>query len=450
MMVQQVPIPLGLLLILISWLIGNHHRFIYTTNAFLIQPSHVFLPSSSGAHHHHDDLQLRRNSMLLMKMMMDNNDRSNNNNNNNSPFTNSLNGCICVVTGASRGIGKGIALELGAAGATVYVTGTSTIARPAGGEQSSNRSSADERESKYTTNEIVGGPGTVEETAEEINALQGSGRGIAYYCDHSDDAQVKELFQHIHNKHGRLDILVNNVFRVPNGGIKALFGNFWENESSIECWDAVHTIGLRSHYVATRYALPVMIQNQPKTQGNMNQPFIAMISSFGGTCYSFNTAYGVGKAGVDRLAKDIAYELQRAKENIHVMSFYPGLVYTERTEEAVTNGSWEQDVGIPVDNAETPRFTGRAIIAVATDPSLTTSDQQSPKKSGSFQVVAELAEEYGFTDENGKQPPSIRSLKFLIPAYGMDKETREKVPSWLIPNLKLPFSIMANGAPPEE
>ena len=366
-----------------------------------------------------------------------------------------MNGCVCVVTGASRGIGKGIALELGAAGATVYITGTSTSASASASASTTPSTTADDKDcesSKFVTNENVGGPGTIEQTAEEINAFEGQGRGVPFYCDHSNDEQVEALFAHIQQTHGRLDILVNNVFRVPNGGTKALFGNFWENESSIETWDAVHTIGLRSHYVSSKYAIPIMIQNRPETKGSMNQPLIAMISSFGGLCYTFNTAYGVGKAGVDRLTKDVAYELQRANQNIHVMSFYPGLVMTERTQESVKNGSWEEDVGIPIENAETPRFTGRAIVAVATDPTISTElsnpQSQSPKKSGSFQVVAELAQEYGFTDENGKQPPSIRSLKFLLPAYGMDKETRDKVPSWLIPDLKLPFSIMANGSPP--
>lgn len=365
-----------------------------------------------------------------------------------SPFQNSLNGCVCVVTGSSRGIGKGIALELGAAGATVYITGTST--------SSSSKTTPEEQNkamnSKFITNDIVGGPGTIEQTATEINNMEGDGIGIPYYCDHSDDVQVKQLFQHIQSKHGRLDILINNVFRVPNGGTKVLFQKFWEDDddSSIETWDAVHTIGLRSHYVASKYAIPLMIQNEPKAEGDMNQPFIGMISSFGGLCYTFNTAYGVGKAGVDRLAKDIAHEINNAKLDIHVMSFYPGMVRTERTEESVKNGTWDVEVGIPLDNAETPRFTGRAILAVVTDPSIGGKDgnNNDTKKSGSFQVVAELAKEYGFTDENGNQPPSIRSLKFLLPAYGMDEETREKVPAWLIPDWKLPFFVMANGAPP--
>jgi len=373
-----------------------------------------------------------------------------------SPFKDSLKGCVCVVTGASRGIGKGIALELGAAGATVYVTGTTS--------STSNESSGSP--SKYVTNKIVGGPGTIEQTAKEIDAM--GGKGIAYYCDHSDDEQVKSFFDHIQQSDGRLDILINNVFRIPNGGTKALFGNFWENESSIESWDAVHTVGLRSHYVCSKYAIPIMIKNSPKSKGKMNQPFIGMISSFGGLCYTFNVAYGVGKAAVDRLTKDIAYELTNAKKDINVMSFYPGVVNTERTQKSVQDGTWGEEVGIPLENAETPRFTGRAIISVATDPSLAVTStngdgnakkdgrmQSSSIKSGSFQVVAELAEKYDFTDENGNRPPSIRSLKFLIPAYGLngiDEKLKENLKKFglfqIIPDWKLPFWIMENGAPP--
>jgi dehydrogenase/reductase SDR family protein 1 len=96
-----------------------------------------------------------------------------------------------------------------------------------------------------------------------------------------------------------------------------------------------------------------------------------------------------------------------------------------------------------LDQSETPEFTGRAVLAVATDP-------DNMKKSGTVQVVAELAEEYGFTDVSGKRPPSIRSFKFLIPTYGMDEEQRKKVPDWLIPNWKLPFWVMAGGRPPDQ
>lgn len=338
------------------------------------------------------------------------------------PTQKSLEGCVCVVTGASRGIGKGIAIALGKAGAIVYVTGTSS-------------SSAKAKKSQIGPYDDVGGPGTVEDTAQAITEVGGT--GIPVICNHANDDDVKALFEQVEKEQGRLDILVNNVFRVPPGGPSKLFGKFWEQ--GVDTWDILHTVGLRSHFVASCHAVPIMLRSRNKNP-KMKRPFIAMISSFGGLSYTFNVPYGVGKAAVDRLAKDMAVELR--EEDICVASFYPGVVMTERTVKAVDTGDWDQFVGIPLDNSETPEFTGRGIVAVATDPN-------NMSKTGTFQVVAELAQEYGYSDVNGKQPPSIRSLKFLIPAYGMDEETRQKVPSWLIPDFKLPFWVMAGGKPPD-
>jgi len=340
-----------------------------------------------------------------------------------------LEGCVCLVTGASRGIGKGIALELGKEGATVYVTGTSTSSPTTSPTTSSSSS-------RYTTNEEVGGPGTIEETAHEIS--QFGGKGIAVVCDHSNDEQVQKLFDQIDNNEGRLDILINNAFRVPAG--KVLDGDFWTQGADV--WDAMHTIGLRSHYIATCFAIPIMKRN-PRfidTKKGISRPFIGMVSSFGGLMYTFNVAYGVGKAAVDRLVKDMSVELE--KENIAVCSFWPGIVMTERMIQKVENGEWEEEVGIPIDNSETPAYTGKAIIAIATD------GETNMKKSGSVQIVAEVATEYGFLEDNGSQPPSIRSLKFLIPGYALDEKTRKKVPDWCIPDWKLPLWLMAGGKPP--
>ena len=132
-----------------------------------------------------------------------------------------LAGEVAVVTGASRGVGKGIALGLAEAGCTVYVTGR-TAARA--GERAL--------------------PGTVLETAEEVTAL--GGRGVGVVCDHADDAQVAALFERVRKETGRLDILVNNAFAIPEGRLVA---PFWE--LPIAQWDSMHTVGLRSHYVAS-------------------------------------------------------------------------------------------------------------------------------------------------------------------------------------------------------
>ena len=361
--------------------------------------------------------------------------------------TKSMEGCVCVVTGGSRGIGKGIAVELGKQGAIVYLTGTSSVQKETNESEKKKglfsfgqKALPADDEDFFVSNSIVGGPETIEEAAKEVT--DAGGLGIPVYCDHSKDEQVEALFQKVSEEQGRLDLLVNNAFRIPPGGSDDLFNKFWDGDFS-KTWDSIHTVGSRSHFIASCYAVPIMRKNNPKTLGKMQQPLIAMISSFGGITYTFNVAYGVGKAAVDRMVKDMSYELK--KEGIACTSFYPGVVLTERTQRLVETGEWDETVGIPLQNSESPQYTGKAIVAVATDKTDTVMS-----KSGTFQVVAELAQEYGFNDINGKQPPSIRSLKFLLPAYGMDKETREIIPEWMIPDLKLPFWVMANGQPPSK
>ena len=184
-----------------------------------------------------------------------------------------LKDCVCLVTGASRGIGRGIAMELGAQGATVYLTGTSTS-----------------------------GDLTVEETARKVN--QAGGVGIPIICDHADDAQVQALINKIEQDHGKLDILVNNAFQIPPGAPQSLMKPFWEQGS--EAYDILMNVGLRSHFVATCKAIPLLRQSR---SSNLARPLVVMISSFGGLSYTFNTPYGIAKAALDRMAKDMSFEL---------------------------------------------------------------------------------------------------------------------------------------------
>jgi dehydrogenase/reductase SDR family member 1 len=136
--------------------------------------------------------------------------------------------------------------------------------------------------------------------------------------------------------------------------------------------------------------------------------------------------------------KDMAIDL--TSEGVRVVSLWPGVVATERINVAVQTDDWDKHVRLPRDNCESLKCTGRVVKALALDPI-------NMKRTGSYQVMAELAEEYGFTDTNWQRPPSIRSLRFLLPTYGMSVEMRTKIPASLIPDWKLPFWVMAQGPP---
>jgi NAD(P)-dependent dehydrogenase (short-subunit alcohol dehydrogenase family) len=259
-----------------------------------------------------------------------------------------LAGQIAVVTGASRGIGRGIALELGAAGATVYVTGRSV--KPGDAPL----------------------PGTIGETAEQVSRLGGA--GIPVQVDHGDDAQIRALFERVAREQGgRLDILVNNVFKVPDPPVWG--GNFWEHPISI--WDDQVGIGLRAHYVASVVAAPLMVARR--------RGLIANISSRGGGGYAMSTAYGVGKCGLDRLAADMAHELR--PYGVVSVSLWPSAVRTE----FVLDQAAKRGVPIDLARSESPRFTGAAVVALASDPNAL-------ERSGGVFRVKELASAYGFTD----------------------------------------------------
>jgi NAD(P)-dependent dehydrogenase (short-subunit alcohol dehydrogenase family) len=268
----------------------------------------------------------------------------------------SLKGRIAVVTGASRGIGKGVALELGAAGATVYVTGRTL----------------DDSDAAV--------PGTIGATAEEVTA-QG-GEGIPVRCDHSRDEEIVALFERIRSERGRLDILVNNVFTIPSQ--PTFEGKFWEHPVSL--WDELIHVGCRGHYVASHAAVPLLFEGD----GGL----IVNISSFAGATYIFNVPYGVGKAAVDRMAKDMAVELR--PHGVTCVSLWPGVVRTEYLVKSHAEGS----VPFAIENGESPRFTGRAVVALANDP-------KRIDKSGQVLICYELAHEYGFTDVDGRQPPAL-------------------------------------------
>ncbi|MGW4532716.1 SDR family NAD(P)-dependent oxidoreductase [Nocardia sp. NPDC004340] len=272
-----------------------------------------------------------------------------------------LAGKVAVVTGASRGIGKGIALELGAAGATVYVTGRTVTAGHL--------------------------PGTVSATAAEIDAL--GGHGVAVVCDHRDDAAVEKLFAQIRDEQGRLDVLVNNVYNSP-ASARWIGRKFWEVPP--KAWDEGFDIGVRSHYVASVFAAPLLIESQG---------LIVSVSSPGAVRHMHNAVYGVGKTAVDRLTADMAHDLEGTGTT--AVSIWPGIVNTELLQMVPADAQGRRLVTLPgegtfdLDQAETPHFAGRAVTALAADP-----DRLA--RTGKAWKVADLAEAYGFTDIDGRVP----------------------------------------------
>jgi len=255
---------------------------------------------------------------------------------------NELKGQVAIVTGGSRGVGKGCALQLANAGATVYVSG-----RSAG----------------------------VEQTANQVEAR--GGHGVAVVCDHADDEQVGNLFQQVDREQGRLDILINSAFCDP--GISA--GRpFWE--TPLSWYDELLEAGTRGAYVATHFAVSRMLAG--------GRGLVVNVSSLGAAHYFGHVAYGMGKAAVDKLTKDAARELR--DHNVTLVSIWPYFVKTETVLDLAEKGA-----KLPLEGAESQSFVGRGVVALALDPDVHV-------RTGKPFTSLELAEFYNFRDEDGSLP----------------------------------------------
>jgi NAD(P)-dependent dehydrogenase (short-subunit alcohol dehydrogenase family) len=269
-----------------------------------------------------------------------------------------LSGKVAVVTGASRGVGRGIALGLGEAGATVYVTGRSVRGDPVD----------------------TGVTGNIEDTAEEVTKL--GGVGVPVRCDHRNDAEVESLFGRVAEEQGHLDVLVNSVWggyeNMVEGGIFTWVHPFWDQP--LWRWDAMFGAGVRACYVAGRFAARSML-------GRGSGLIVAVSSHWSPQEYKSNVAYRVAKAATDRMMVEMAHELR--PHGIAAVSLYPGLVRTERIMQFAQY--------LDLSNSESPQFVGRAVAALAADSRIL-------EKSGRVVLTAGLAEEYGFTDIDGRRP----------------------------------------------
>jgi NAD(P)-dependent dehydrogenase (short-subunit alcohol dehydrogenase family) len=291
-----------------------------------------------------------------------------------------LAGKIAVVTGASRGAGRGIAVELGAAGATVYVTGRSTRESPA---------------TSYAGLLAQAGrtdlPGNIDQTAEEVTSA--GGRGIPVRCDHTDEAQVRELIARVTRDQDRLDLLVNNAWGAHETFTpQSLNAPFWEQ--SLDSWDSMFQRGVRNHLLSCRAAAPLFIKQK--------RGLIVTTTFWDQDRYlKGNLFYDLAKSAMNRLAFGVAEELR--PHGVASLAVSPGWMRTEfvmmghQTDEQ----HWRERPALA--RTESPRYLGRAVAALAADPKVF-------DKTGRVLLVGDLAKQYGFTDIDGR----------VIPPFALD------------------------------
>ena len=274
-----------------------------------------------------------------------------------------LSGKVALVTGASRGIGKGTACALADKGATVYVTGRTLC--PGGHAL----------------------PGSLEETVAEVDAR--GGKGVAVAMDLLDDAAIAAVFDQIRRDEGRLDVLVNNAMAIPDSMTQRT--GFWEKPLADE-WDIWNT-GARALFVASWHAARIMV---PQGSG-----LIASLSGYVGVTYTYDVVFGTTKTAVDRMMRDMGHELRDT--GVSAVSLWQGFTYTER---ATENLKKVPGMASQLNSAvgSSPEFPGRVIAALAMDPQVKT-------RSGGTFINAELAAEYGVTDIDGRSIPSLRESR---------------------------------------
>ncbi len=284
-----------------------------------------------------------------------------------------LQGKVALVAGATRGAGRGIAVELGAAGAVVYVTGRSTR----------------QQRSEYDR------PETIEETADLVNAA--GGQGIAVPTDHLDPAQVERLVNRIRDEQGRLDILVNDIW---GGELLAEWHTpIWEH--SLEKGLRMLRLAIDTHLITSHYALPLLIQQPSGLLVEMTDG----TEEYNRTHFRLSVYYDLAKVAINRLGWTQAQELEPYQ--CTAVSLTPGWLRSEMMLDhyGVTEANW-RDAAAQEPHfiiSETPRYVGRAVAHLAADP-------QVSRWNGQSLSSGQLAQVYGFTDVDGSQPDCWRYI----------------------------------------
>jgi NAD(P)-dependent dehydrogenase (short-subunit alcohol dehydrogenase family) len=283
-----------------------------------------------------------------------------------------LSGKVALVAGATRGAGRGIAVELGAAGATVYVTGRTTRTQPS----EMNR------------------PETIEETAALVD--RAGGRGIAVRTDHLVPAEVQSLMERIQSEQGRLHILVNDIF-----GATTIEWNKTVWESSLEIGLRTFRLAVETHAITSHFAIPLLI----KTPGGLVIEVNDGTDEYNAKNYRVSFFYDLAKACVNRMAFSLAHELKSHQAT--ALSLTPGWLRSEAMLDAygVSESNWRDATKQTPHFAisETPAFTGRAVVALACDPNVS-------RWNGASLSSGQLSKIYGFTDVDGSQPDAWRYL----------------------------------------
>lgn len=290
-----------------------------------------------------------------------------------------LKGRIALVAGATRGVGRGTALALGEAGATVYCTGRSTRTKP------TKKSPVRRLPSEY----YLGRPETIEETAELVTAR--GGKGIAVVVDHLEAGQVEALLGRIHKEQGKLHVLVNDISESAQNE----FGKtFWQID--LEKGFAMFRNGIHTHILTSHFAAPLLIET---AKAGAVPGLIVEIGDGDSYTYRGNLIFDMVKTTVIRLAFAMARELRR--KNVAAIAVTPGFLRSEVMLEhfGVTETNWRDAVKKDPNYAEseTPLYAGRAIACLAADPNVM-------KKSGRVFSSWSLSDEYAFCDADGRRP----------------------------------------------